>query len=141
MYFNYHASVLNFLLIWISLNPMRLYKKGLDFKTLEYTFNKSQMINYLRCLWLPPSYMHIKYVMVQGQDVIRGIEECMDCKHNNFYKDLPKKYEQFRKAIEQCGYKPSLETDEDIENAQYKKSIYNLERFNAEGYTKYFLEY
>lgn len=143
MYFAYNNSILNFLRIWCSLNPPSMYKKGYDFKTLEYAFNKSQMTNHLRCLWLPPSYVHIKHVMVRGQDVLHGEEECLDCKHSSIYKLIPKKYEEFRMAIEQCGYKPALGLTEDteIKVAHYKKSTYNLERFNVLGYIDYFLEY
>jgi hypothetical protein len=82
LFYAYNKHTLQFLQIWASHNTKSIISKGLQHKSLEYSFNISNAINHLRCYWTPSSF---------------GI--LTNSKHTH------KKANELRKALQQCGIK------------------------------------
>lgn len=87
MFLAYNNITLQFLQIWAYHNTKSIINKRLQHKSLEYSFNISNAVNYLRCYWIPSSF---------GQIEIKT--------------PIFKKANEIRKALQQCGHKKSRNT-------------------------------
>lgn len=106
IYLSNNELVFNLLKVWIFTNTKTIYNKGLSHKSLEYIFNKGQLILKLRCNWLPVTYISSKTMKTK-----EAVIETKENRDFDEYKNI-KKFQDLRKNIEQCNVKKPLDEGE-----------------------------